>query len=568
MSDKLLISNDYLIRLAGKPAFNRGIDYFKGGHVLELKQKGSRITAEVEGSEIYLVTLKWTSSQLDGACDCPASEGFDFCKHCVAVALTLREAQAEQNKLAQGGTENRIKAFLLKQNREKLADWLLELIETDRTLLQQWSMRADRDLGVLDVKALKKRITAAIPYNRNLYRYKQVRNYFAQVEIVMDQLCEMAEQLPAEDTLKLVDYALQRICRALETIDDSGGFRFGAIDALHMAHINACTRLDWPKKKITSYLLDLLFGEQQDFYPEIPSSYADALGDSGMALFNDSLQAKWDALPPLKQGAGYDEKWPYLQLQHMLEQQATLSNDSQAIIRLRQKTATDLYGYQDLAERCLEIGDNEAVETWLEKCRQSSERDHHHRTERIQINLSRAKKLWSEALEQQWTLYTKSLDLKDYRTVLELAKTAGDKHDWHQKTIQFLNKQPQTKNRPHWASSRTDNLLEIYLHHKAFEDALALVTKEQANPALLLTLAWNISNQPEKAFPLFQRVIESQISQTNNNAYHDAIKILREMAEKMQTRQHKQQMIELLDQLRQKFRAKRNFIKWLNEAFE
>jgi uncharacterized Zn finger protein len=154
MSDKLLISNDYLIRLAGQPAFNRGIDYFKGGHVLELKRNGSRITAEVEGSEIYQVTLKWTSSQLDGACDCPASEGFDFCKHCVAVALTLREAQAEQNKLAQGGAENRIKAFLLKQNREKLADWLLELIETDRTLLQQWSMRADRDLGILDVKAL------------------------------------------------------------------------------------------------------------------------------------------------------------------------------------------------------------------------------------------------------------------------------------------------------------------------------------------------------------------------------------------------------------------------------
>ena len=29
MSDKLLISNDYLIRLAGKPAFDRGIDYLK-----------------------------------------------------------------------------------------------------------------------------------------------------------------------------------------------------------------------------------------------------------------------------------------------------------------------------------------------------------------------------------------------------------------------------------------------------------------------------------------------------------------------------------------------------------
>ena len=568
MSDKLLISNDYLIQLAGKPAFNRGIDYFKGGHVLELKQKGSRITAEVEGNEIYQVTLKWTSSQLDGACDCPASEGFDFCKHCVAVALTLREAQAEQSKLAQGGVENRIKAFLLKQNREKLADWLLELIETDRSLLQQWSMRADHDLGVLDVKALKKRITAAIPYNHHLYRYKQVRNYFAQVEIVMDQLYKMAEQLPAEDTLKLVDYALQRICRALETIDDSGGFRYGAIEALHMLHINACTRLDWPEKKITSYLLDLLFGEQQDFYPEIPSSYVDALGDGGMALFNDSLQAKWDALPPLKQGVDFNEKLPYIQLQHMLEQQATLSNDNQAIIMLRQKTATDLYNYQDLAERCLEIGDYKAVETWLEKCRQLSERDYHHRTECIQINLFRAKKLWSEALEQQWKLYNKSLELKDYRSVLELAKYANDQHDWRKQTLQLLEKQSQTKARVHWATSSTDKLLEFHLYHEAFEEALAVVEKEQANPDLLLKLAWKISNKPDKAFPLFQRVIESQINQTNNNAYQHAIKILQEMADKMQTRQQNQQMIELLDQLRQKFRVKRNFIKWLNDAFE
>ena len=93
MTDKLPISNDLLIRLAGKPAFNRGMDYYTGGHVLGFKQKGNMNTADVEGTEIYRVTLKWTSRQLDGTCDCPASDGFDFCKHCVAVTLTLRETQ-------------------------------------------------------------------------------------------------------------------------------------------------------------------------------------------------------------------------------------------------------------------------------------------------------------------------------------------------------------------------------------------------------------------------------------------------------------------------------------------
>ena len=380
---------------------------------------------------------------------------------------------------------------------------MLEFIESERSLLQQWSMRADSDLGILDAKALKKRITATIPYNRNLYRYNQVRSYFAQVETVMEQLCELAEQLPADDTLKLLDYALQRITRALETIDDSGGFRFGAVELLQATHINTCNRLDWPEEKLTNYLLDIVFSECYDFYPEIPSSYAEALGDSGMSIFNQTLQA----------------------------------------------------------------GDYEAVEKWLAKCRKSSEQDYRLGTERIQASLFRAKEMWPEALEQQWLIYTKSLGLDDYRALLELAECAGDKRDWRKKSIQFLQEQSRSTARRQWGYSWADKLLEIHLNDEAFEEALAIATEEEINPDLLLVLARKISNQPEQAFPLFQRVIESNIMQTNNHAYRYAINLLQELAGIMQSSQQKQQMMELIEHLRQQYRAKRNFIKWLNEAF-
>ena len=168
----------------------------------------------------------------------------------------------------------------------------------------------------------------------------------------------------------------------------------------------------------------------------------------------------------------------------------------------------------------------------------------------------------------QWALYSKSLQLKDYLAVLQLSEKADDSHDWQNKAIQLLNKQLQKKSRARWDTSITDKLLELYLHHKAFEEALTLVTKEHATPTLLLQLAWNISDQPEKAFQLFQRVIESKINRANNDAYHQAITILQEMADKLKTSQQKKMIIELLDHLRQNFRAKRNFIKWLNEAFE
>jgi len=364
-----------------------------------------------------------------------------------------------------------------------------------------------------------------------------------------------------------VDYALQRIERALETIDDSGGFRYGALEMLQTAHINTCNRLDWPKNKLTNYLLDIVFSNYIDVYAEIPLDYTDVLGDIGMLLFNDALQSRWDALPPLKQGAGYDQEGPYLHLQYLLEQQARLANDSNAIIKLKQKTATTLYDYQDLAELCLQAGDYEAVETWLAKCRTTREEDYYLRTERIQTSLFRARELWSEALEQQWEIYTKSLDLDDYRAVLELAESAGDRRDWRKKTLQFLEKQSRIKPRAPWDSSWADKRLEIHLHDEAIEEALAIATKEQINHNLLLKLAWKISNEPEKAFPLFQRVIEYSIKQTNNDAYRYAINLLQEIAGIMQSSQQKQQMMELLEHLRQKYRAKRNFTKWLNDAF-
>ena len=223
-------------------------------------------------------------------------------------------------------------------------------------------------------------------------------------------------------------------------------------------------------------MLDIVFSEYYDFYPEIPSSYAEALGDSGMSIFNQTLQAKWDTLPPLKQGADFEDKWPYFQLQNMLEQIARFSNDSRAIIKLKQKTATSLYDYQGLAELCLQSGDYEAVEKWLAKCRKSSEQDYRLGTERIQASLFRAKEMWPEALEQQWLIYTKSLGLDDYRAVLELAECAGDKRDWRKKSIQFLQEQSRSTARRRWGYSWADKLLEIHLNDEAFEEALAIAT--------------------------------------------------------------------------------------------
>lgn len=77
-------------KLAGGVIFDRGDDYFEGGMVTEIVQRGQSISAEVEGSQYdpYVVTIRLDNDgRVTGTdCDCPYD---DVCKHVVAVLLTL-----------------------------------------------------------------------------------------------------------------------------------------------------------------------------------------------------------------------------------------------------------------------------------------------------------------------------------------------------------------------------------------------------------------------------------------------------------------------------------------------
>lgn len=78
-----------LIELAGAGAFDRGYEYYREGRVVELKMKDDRTIGIVDGTYLYRVELRHDQAELDGSCDCPASDHIVFCKHCVATALAL-----------------------------------------------------------------------------------------------------------------------------------------------------------------------------------------------------------------------------------------------------------------------------------------------------------------------------------------------------------------------------------------------------------------------------------------------------------------------------------------------
>ncbi|MED5499996.1 MAG: SWIM zinc finger family protein [Pseudomonadota bacterium] len=566
-----LLADRQLVVLAGEAAFGRGLDYYRQGMVLGWIKQGATITADVEGSERYTVTLKLSKRGLDGGCDCPASEGIDFCKHCVAVALTYRAEQAEQTRLTEGDVSDRLHAYLQQMDKVSLVEALESLIESDPVLYQKWSMRADAVLGVLDHKTLKKRITAAFPVNRDLFRFGQVHAYFAKAEPVVDQLVEQAPQLPADKALMLVNHALSRLDRALETIDDSGGFRLHCEADLQTLHVETVQRLDWSAEKLAAHLYELAFGERSERFPPIPDAYAEVLGQAGLEAYHACLQRAWDDLPNLPRNASWSERYRYLRLRDPMLKRAEAAGDLSTILALYQKTANDEKDCLDAARACIDHGGWDQVEQWLSRAAEVESKDRprwENERQRLEIRLRLHQEDVEAAAQLQWEIYRLTQRVEDYCYLVELAEAHGLPVDYRQLAIDWLTERLGETAGPRlaWAPAPENSLLEIYLYEGRLTEAQALCAQRRVASGLLHALAQALKI-PDESLPLYLRLVRSEVSKTNNQGYQQGIALLKELRDTLETPAQHEIFAEVLMQLRIDFKQKRNFIKWLNEAF-
>jgi len=563
------IDESSLVALAGKAAFGRGEAYYLDDRVGDLQQHGTNIIAIVEGNEKYRVMLTHTAKVFEGGCDCPASEGFDFCKHCVATALKYIMQMTEREKLQASSETNLLENYLQSLDKATLATELLTLIEYDSELEDKWKLRAELAAGKMDFKAFKKRVTKAIPYNRDLYRYAQVRRFFARVEMLVDTLQQLMTDFGPERSLELIDYALLRIDRALETIDDSGGFRYLSVNALGDMHIQILSDCLWPLEKIADYLQNLHAAGKNELYPDIPGDYLPILGSAGLDLFNAPLQAEWDKLPDLKAASQGEHDWEtryhYLHLQAPLLTAAKLNKDLDTEIALCAKTAMSAHDLIEISRLCLKHDRLEQAIGWWRKARETGAENSRYANKaalvELEIQILVYQKKYDRALELRWSDFQRNPHITTYQQLLEMARLAGDKSDFYQKSVDFLNSKTAESGRGSY-----DLISEIHLEEQNPGSALELALQQALYPENLLRVIRANPQQPLKILPLYIRLAEANIQRTNNNAYRDAIELLEEAnavaGEKLQ-----EKLMGEVARLRSQYKAKRNFGKWLDEAF-
>ena len=109
-----------------------GIKYYENGHVLDFSYSDNKITAQVEGTDIYNVQITLDGEEVtDMYCSCPYAADGRNCKHMAAVLFQFEEMLSGKDAEIEGNdTEKEVSSpredFFQRNQREK--EEVIELI--------------------------------------------------------------------------------------------------------------------------------------------------------------------------------------------------------------------------------------------------------------------------------------------------------------------------------------------------------------------------------------------------------------------------------------------------------
>ncbi|MET8181598.1 SWIM zinc finger family protein [Streptomyces sp. NPDC005336] len=270
--------------LAGPRSYERGLGYLDA--VGRLRVDADRITATVQGTERYRVALE-DGDSLRAACDCPYGEDGHFCKHCVAVALTVLREPGELPALRgeAAARETALDTWLDGLSRDELLALVRKRLAEDADFKDLLSVRAVMAGG--DITAVRADITALLdPAEFSQYgyiAYEDAHGYAAQVTRAAEAIRDLATAGQGAAAIAAAREAIRRVTGVYESADDSDGCIADAAAELERAHLYACVAEPPDPDETARWLVDHCLGDGGEYLELEPADYRDVLGAQGLA---------------------------------------------------------------------------------------------------------------------------------------------------------------------------------------------------------------------------------------------------------------------------------------------
>lgn len=211
----------------GAIILQRGKQYYDEGAVLDIEENQGSWTAEIEGSDIYTVSvsLKKDSEISEYFCDCPYDG--DICKHLVAVFYTLREEISNRIPVPKKpGKKNQFEGLLSMVNADEYREFTRHYASINKDFKIAFEVFfADKD-DRIDIgekyRELIRKLVKKSSY-RGFVDYRSSSGLAKEVSKLIDKGYEFMGKKNYRDAFAVAKSVLREMMQVVTACDDSNG---------------------------------------------------------------------------------------------------------------------------------------------------------------------------------------------------------------------------------------------------------------------------------------------------------------------------------------------------------
>jgi uncharacterized Zn finger protein len=578
---KSVLTRETLRKLAGGRSFERGEDYFAAGQVTTLVEHAGKLTAMVQGTEDYRVTLFVREGALDYDCTCPMGGDGAFCKHCVAVGLawladsagvsTRKPSKADTTPVV---TLDDARSWLSQQDKKELVEMLLDQAATDRNLRERLLLQSAKAAGKgANVAAIRKAIDRATRTG-GFVDYRSARDFSFGIDQVVDSISDLLEAGFAGEVVELTEHALGKVEQATQSMDDSDGYMGGILQRLQDLHLAACRKARPDPEALAKRLFDWEMLSHFDTFYGAAGTYGDLLGEHGLAAYRRHAETAWARVPHVGPGEKDPEEFGRrYRITHIMETLAQQTGDIEALVAIKARDLSNAYTYLKIGEIYRDAKQYDRALDWAERGIKAFPDRTDSRLREFLADEYHCRKRHDEAMQLVWTIFAEHTALESYQTLKKHADRICQWPAWREKALAYIRKdierekQQVAKGSRHawgWSGCTPDHslLVQIFLWEKDVESAWREAHAGGCHSSWWMELArLREKGFPAEVVPVYQKQVDALVNQRNNGSYAEAVKLLAKIRDLMTRLEHADQFTSYLATVRTAHKPKRNFIK-------
>ncbi len=575
-----ILTREALRRLAGGRSFERGEDYFASGQVINLVEHAGKLTATVQGTEIYRVKLSVRDDAINHDCTCPMGAEGAFCKHCVAVGLAWlardRGGLTAQNSKTDNTpvvTLDDTRAWLAQQHKSKLVEMILDQAALDAHLRERLLLQAAKAAGPRASVATIRKAMDRVTRTGGFVDYRAAHDFSLGVDQVVESIADLLKAGHAADVIELTEYALGKVEQATLSMDDSDGYMSGILQRLQELHLEACRRAKPDPEALAERLFDWELRTHFDTFYGAANTYAELLGERGLAAYRCRAEAAWARVPQSRPGEKDPEEYSRTyRLKHIMETLARRSGDVEALVAVKARDLSNADTFLQIAEIYRTARQTDKALDWAERGIKAFPDRTDSRLCEFLADEYHGRKRHDEALQLIWKIFTDRASLKSYQTLKRHADRIHQWPAWRRKALEFVRaeiageKQQLAQKRQAWGwmphAPDHSLLVEIFLWEKDVEAAWREAQAGGCHGSWWMELArLREKDFPGDVVPVCQKQVDALINQKNNGSYADAVKLLGKIRDLMKRLDRTDEFAAYLTTIRATHKPKRNFIK-------